>query len=355
MTMSRTAAPSGSLPAEWECTDPVVIMALPHRDTDWAYMLDDAVRCFRDMIKAIARYARVVVLSPVPDEARALLTGIDGPVNIIETPTNDTWTRDYGVITLRMPDGSNRCLDFTFNAWGMKFAAGLDNRVNRTLDADGFFSHPLSCCKDMVLEGGSIESDGNGTLLVTSQCLLEPNRNPWMSAEEIDRQLRERLGMRKVLWLDHGFLMGDDTDSHIDTLARFAPGRKIVCVECDDPSDPHYEELQLMRQQLATFTDADGQPYEIITLPMADAVYDPDDGIRLPATYANYLALPGVVILPSYDSPEKDAAAAATLRDAYSCEVVAVDCRALLRQHGSLHCSTMQIPLSATRLSDYSK
>ena len=324
-------------------------MALPHPDTDWNYMLPEALDCFRRMIQAISRYATVVLLTPFPEDAAALTSDLDNVI-VRQVPTNDTWTRDYGPITVAFHDGSFKCLDFTFNGWGMKFAACRDNRVNRRLDGESFYSQPLELHKDFVLEGGSIDSDGRGHLLVTSECLLEPNRNPMFSKQEIESRLSQWFGLRKVLWLDHGYLAGDDTDSHIDTLARFAPNHTIVCVGCDDAHDEHYQQLQLMHQQLLSLTDADGEPFTIVTLPMADPIYDDDGVTRLPATYANFLALNNVVVMPTYGSPAKDSLAASLLERLYGCPVVKVDCRALVKQHGSLHCSTMQIPLSALNL-----
>ncbi len=343
-----------SIPAEWQISDPAVIMALPHADTDWAYMLDEALECFREMISAISKHAEIILLTPDPDHAAELLfrsgENIDPEkIHIHRICTNDTWTRDYAPITVVDSDGKPRLLDFTFNGWGMKFAACHDNCVNRTLEKDGIFARPLESHKEMVLEGGSIDSDGNGNLLVTSECLLEPNRNPMLNRSEIEKKLIDLFGLRKVLWIDHGFLCGDDTDSHIDTLVRFAPDNKIVYVGCDDPDDTHYSALSLMEKQLEDLTGADGNRFTLVRLPMADPCYEGD--FRLPATYANYLVLPDAVIMPSYNSPEKDSMAAELLAGAYNLPVIKVDCRALIRQHGSLHCSTMQLPLSALSLS----
>lgn len=337
--------------AEWQVTDPVVVMALPHSSTDWAYMLDDAVDCFGRMAEAIIPYARILMLCPDSARASELMKDyVDaeiktGRIMFHSVSTNDTWTRDYAPMTVVDDNGRPQLLDFTFNGWGMKFAACHDNCVNRALERDGLFSTPLENHKGIVLEGGSIDCDGAGHLLVTSECLLEPNRNPEMTRGQIDRRLCEMFGLRKVLWLDHGYLEGDDTDSHVDTLARFAPDSTIIYVGCDDPDDPHYPELHAMADQLAALRDSDGHPFRLVRLPMAPAVYE--DGQRLPSTYANFLALPDAVIMPSYGHPETDDEAARLLEAAYSVPVVQVDCRALVRQHGSLHCSTMQIPLSA--------
>lgn len=329
-------------------------MALPHPATDWDYMLEDACNCFRRMIVTIAQHARVLLLTPFPETAESLLDEylatdfFSNRITIHRIVTNDTWTRDYAPITVYDSEGIPHLLDFTFNGWGMKFAACHDNCVNRQLALDGLFAHPLESHKDMVLEGGSIDSDGEGHLLVTSECLLEPNRNPTMSRQEIEQRLTDIFGLRKVLWVDHGFLAGDDTDSHIDTLARFAPGRKIVYIGCNDPSDIHYQPLKAMERQLRSFTDADGEPFTLVKLPMAPVCLE--ENVRLPSTYANYLVLPNAVIMPSYGDAVTDEEAADILKETYGKPVFRVDCRPLVRQHGSLHCSTMQIPRAALRI-----
>lgn len=197
---------------------------------------------------------------------------------------------------------------------------------------------------DFELEGGSIETDGRGTLLTTSECLLNPNRNAQFGKEQIEQLLSERLGVTHFLWLDHGFLAGDDTDSHIDTLARLCPADTIVYVRCTDKSDIHYSPLHAMEEQLATFRTPEGNPYRLLPLPMADAICE-EDGERLPATYANYLVMNDTILYPTYAQPANDDAAARVLRTAYpEHDVVGIDCRALIRQHGSLHCATMQFP-----------
>lgn len=341
-------------PAEWEADPAVILMALPAPHTDWAYMLDDAVECYRNMIDAIASHAKVALLTPSAEYARTAIGDIidshPGQIVPIVADYNDTWTRDYGAITVADADGRISLLDFTFNAWGMKFAACYDNQVNRTLKDIHFYTAPLHCCKDIVLEGGSIDSDGAGAILTTSQCLLSANRNfPAGDRGHMEEILRSRLGAKKVLWLDHGYLAGDDTDSHVDTLARFAPHRQIVYVHCQDTADEHFAELDAMRKQLMELTDSDGNRYNTIGLPMPDPIYD-EEGERLPATYANFLVLPDVVVMPSYGQERPDRLAAQILEVAYERKVVAVDCRALVRQHGSLHCSTMQLFESTTAI-----
>lgn len=331
------------MPAEWEHNE-AVLLAWPHADTDWSYMLPQVQQCYHNIITAIQKGgAEILLIGP-----KGQLPAIEGVHNVY-ADTNDTWIRDYGPLTVQHDDGSLHLLDFRFNAWGQKFPSCHDNQVNRTLGQLKVLAHTPECHKDFVLEGGSIESDGSGTILTTACCLLAPNRNEPLTREEIEQQLKTRLGARKVLWLEHGSLAGDDTDGHIDTLCRLAPGKTVFFTGTSDRSDEHFDTLGKMRTQLAAFTNADSQPFNLLELPLPDPIYDEDDGTRLPATYANYLVTPYAVIMPTYAQPMNDRLAADTLRVAFdNKEVIGVDCRALIRQHGSLHCATMQIPASAT-------
>ncbi len=264
-------------------------------------------------------------------------------VILVTVPTNDTWARDFGPISLTGTEGVTFC-DFKFNAWGLKFAADKDNLITRRLYEGGALRGDYRNCLGFVLEGGSVESDGKGTLLTTSECLLSPNRNGEMSKHEIEQYLMDRFNLDKVLWLDHGYLAGDDTDSHIDTLARLAPDDTIVYVGCDDPDDEHYESLQAMKRQLGEMVTKEGNGFNLIELPLPDAVYD-ETGQRLPATYANFLILNSSVLMPSYGQPKKDMLASQILKIAFpDREIKMIDCRALIKQHGSLHCVTMQLP-----------
>lgn len=331
------------LPAEWEMGGGV-ILAWPHPETDWNYMLDDVRACVVEMIHAISRWTRVVVLAPdIAAARREIGTADPEKVFFFETPTNDTWTRDYGPLSVELSDGSFAALDFRFNGWGLKFAACHDNLVTGRMSRRGLIGSPVVNCQDFVLEGGGIESDGNGLLMTTSECQCSPNRNPVLDRDGIEKRLLGYFGAEKIIWLNHGYLAGDDTDSHIDTLARFAPGNTIIFTGCDDPSDEHFSELQAMEAELRDARDLSGKPFNLIRLPLPDAIFD-EDGERLPATYANFLALPDVVLMPVYGRPKKDELARQMLQIAFHQPVVAIDCRALIRQHGSLHCMTMQFP-----------
>lgn len=217
-----------------------------------------------------------------------------------------------------------------------------DNLITRGLDVLGCLWGPVETL-DFVLEGGSLEVDGEGTLLTTERCLLSPTRNPGHDRESIEQIFGRELGVRRTLWLQHGDLLGDDTDGHIDTLARFAGSGTIVYQGCDDPQDAHYEDLGAMAEELRSFRKLDGTPYELVSLPLPRAIID-EDGRRLPAGYANFLIVNGGVLVPTYGGPE-DAVALSLLRPCFpGREIVGIDCQALIHQYGSLHCVTMQIP-----------
>lgn len=268
--------------------------------------------------------------------------GLPGRVITVPAPANDTWARDHGPITVDTADGP-ALLDFRFNAWGDKFPWEKDDALNRHLANAGVFGkHPLQPV-DFVLEGGSIESDGAGTLLTTSECLLTPSRNPSMDRTAIEQLLEEVLGVDRILWLNHGYLAGDDTDSHIDTLARFCAPDHICYVTCPDVADEHYSALAAMEEELQEFRQADGTPYRLTPLPWPDPIYD-EDGERLPATYANFLIINGAVLLPVYDVPQDEEAVRIMAGIFPDREIIPIDCRPLIYQHGSLHCVTMQIP-----------
>ena len=337
-------------PAEWE-NEGFILVSWPHELTDWNYMLPEVRKCYIDMISVISTYQKVVVVAPSSATVKEHLSNGYDPSRIffVDLPTNDTWIRDYGALTIVDHLNNPTCLDFCFNGWGMKFAACQDNLVTSRMKTSGLITAPLINCRDFVLEGGGIESDGNGILMTTAECQLSPNRNAVLSRQEIERKLLDYFGASKLLWVNHGYLAGDDTDSHIDTLARFTPNGGIVFTGCDDPTDEHYKELSAMKAEIMNFTNLDGLPFNLFELPLPDPIYD-EDGQRLPATYANFLALPQAVIMPTYRQPRKDELAKQILSVAFELPVVGVDCTALIQQHGSLHCATMQIPQNSLAL-----
>lgn len=329
------------LPAEW-VEQEFVQLTWPHAATDWANMLDEVNECFVNIAREITKRQHLLIVCVDKNEVIKLLKNIDlSRVTFAEMPTNDTWARDHGGITV-LENGMRVVYDFTFNGWGMKFAANHDNQITRKLCEKAVFeSMGYKNCLDFVLEGGSIESDGEGTVLTTAECLLSDNRNN-LTKDEVEVKLKAFFGLKQVLWLNYGYLAGDDTDSHVDTLARLCPNHTIAYVKCDDESDEHYEALNAMEAELQAFKTLDGDPYQLIALPMADAVYE--EGERIPATYANFLIINGAVLLPTYNSP-KDAVAKEQLQKAFPHhEIVGVNCNALIKQHGSLHCVTMQYP-----------
>jgi agmatine/peptidylarginine deiminase len=339
------------LPAEWEPVE-AVMTAWPHDDTDWSHMLPEVEQCYTGMCTAIAAHTLLIVIGPEKalGRARECLSAIPPErVRFICVPTNDTWVRDYGAITVESGDGTNIPCDFKFNGWGLKFAADRDNLATSRL---GIFKTAPENHLSFVLEGGSIESDGQGTLLTTAECLLSPNRNGGMTREQIEEYLTRAFNLRHILWLGNGALEGDDTDSHIDTLARLAPpGDVIFHTGCSDPADSHYDSLQAMSRELRELRTADGRPFNLIELPLPDPVYDPEDGSRLPATYANFLIVNDAVLMPVYNQPLKDRQAIDTIAVAMpGYKIETVDCRALVRQHGSLHCATMQFPKNTLKL-----
>lgn len=338
------------LPAEW-APQSAVQLTWPHEGTDWAPILPMVTDCYVRMALEIALREPLIIVAQKPEEAEATLkqrlpAEALGNIRFYPMPTDDTWARDHGFITLLSPQGP-LLLDFQFNGWGKKFEAAQDNRINRTLMKQQAFRGTYIDHLDFVLEGGSIESDGRGTILTTSQCLLAPNRNQPLSQTDIENRLKEYFHAQRVLWLNHGYLEGDDTDSHVDTLARLCPNDTIAYVQCTQMDDPHYEELRLMEEELKQMRTPEGEPFTLVPLPMAAPAYD-DEGQRLPATYANFLVINGAVLMPTYNHPELDEQAQRQLQKAFpKHEIVGIDCRALIIQHGSLHCCTMQFPLGA--------
>lgn len=329
------------LPAEWAAQS-AIQLTFPHADTDWAPMLREALSCFVRIAEAVSRFEPVLVVCLDAEATRALFTGTyPHPIAFVECESNDTWARDHGGITI-VEDGEPVLLDFLFNGWGLKFPADKDNRITRALWEGGYLK-AAHRYPGLTLEGGGIESDGIGTLLTTAECLLSPNRNPHLSQSATEAALKELFGLDRVLWLHHGFLAGDDTDSHIDTLARFCDPDTIAYVRCDDPADEHFAELALMEAELQQFRTADGRPYQLIPLPWPDACFA-DDGHRLPATYANFLIVNGGVLVPTYGVPQDEAAVSVLQTTFPDRSVVGVNCRPLIEQHGSLHCVTMQYP-----------
>ncbi|MBR5898861.1 MAG: agmatine deiminase family protein [Muribaculaceae bacterium] len=331
------------LPAEWESTG-AILLSWPHKDSDWAYMLEEVTQCFINIVTEIIKEEYAIIVAPdisIPQEQLSHLS--QDNIRYVEIPTDDTWARDFGPITTINND-EYIINDFQFNGWGLKFRSCNDNLITSNLMKWEALKGRVNNLLGFTLEGGSVESDGRGLMLTTSECLLSPNRNGDLDKQQIEDVLARELGISKTLWLDFGYLAGDDTDSHIDTLARICPNDTIAYVGCNDETDEHYEELQAMKQQLQQFTTIDNRPFNLVELPWPDAIYD-EDGERLPATYANFLILKDSVLMPSYKQPANDKLAMEQLAKAFpGYKITAVDCNALIKQHGSLHCVTMQLP-----------
>jgi len=331
-------------PAEWEEQD-FVQLTWPHKNSDWRNMLSDIEPVFINIAREISKRQKLLIVCPNEKTLSNKLKKLGLTLqNIIFTRivSNDTWARDHGGIAI-YHNGKTKILDFVFNGWGMKFPADKDNLITKQLHRLGVFGNTKIKTLGMVFEGGGIESDGRGTLLTTEECLLSPNRNPAMSKIKIENELKKNLGAKKILWLKHGRLEGDDTDSHIDTLARLAPHNTIIYQSCDDRNDEHFDELKKMEYELKTFTDNSNKSFKLLALPWPSAKFA-SDGHRLPATYANYLVINKAVLVPTYNDTN-DKKALDVIGQAFDDrEIIGIDCSMLIEQHGSLHCVTMQYP-----------
>lgn len=335
--------------AEWEEQDAVII-SWPHMDTDWNYMLEEVDNCYKNIVSAIIEYEDVIILTPEETRVQELVKGIKNDKNkifIIKMDTNDTWVRDYGPISLELQQGNKtiKCIaDFTFNGWGMKFASNKDNLINRCLYLSRTFAADVNMLNRLilVLEGGGIETDGSGTIMTTKSVIFEPNRNAGFSENDLSNIIVETLGANRINMLSHGYLEGDDTDGHIDTLARFLSPTTIAYVSCDDENDIHYHELKEMEKELQSLTNANGDKYNLVSLPLPSPIFD-EQGCRLPATYANFLFVNGAIILPVYNQQYDSIVIEKFKKEFPDKQIVLVDCNALIKQHGSLHCATMQI------------
>lgn len=347
------AQPEYILPAEWE-PQSGVMLTWPNPDTDWRPYLEEITATYVSLSQIIASRECLVIAAKDTDYVKTLLgdslTEAEmANVSVFSCDINDTWARDHGPITLRNgKDGSLKLLDFKFNGWGEKFDWQKDNAITSTLYGKGVFSATLENHLDFVLEGGSIESDGKGTVFTTAQCLLAPQRNQPLSEVEIGERLMMALGAERVVWLRHGNLVGDDTDGHIDTIVRICPDDTLLYVGCDDEDDEQYDDFRALETELKALRTVDGKPYRLLKLPMPDKMEF--DGERLPATYANFLVINGAVIVPVYGQREKDEEAKALVAEAFpGREIIAVDASVIVRQHGSIHCITMQLPKGAIK------
>lgn len=332
-------------PPEWAAQS-AIQLTWPRATGDFAHWFAAVRDNFVRLAVAISRHEEVLIGTEedvLSLRADLLAAGAVGRrLRIVPVRSNDVWARDHGPLTV-LRDGRPVHLDFQFNGWGGKFAAELDNTLTRQLKDLGALTAPVERI-DFVLEGGGIEVDGAGSLLTTTRCLLAPTRNPHLSKAQIEDVLKAQLGVERVLWLQHGDLLGDDTDGHVDTIARFCNASTIAYQACEDRSDAHYQDLKDLEAELQALRQLDGAPYTLVPLPLPPAIED-EDGKRLPAGYPNFLILNGAVLVPTYGDAAADAEALRRLRPPFpGREVIGLDCRALINQYGSLHCATMQLP-----------
>jgi len=308
-----------------------VQLTWPHKDTDWAPMLPEITAVYEEMAREIAKREPLLIVAP---EGFPIPKAFN--VQRSTFTSNDTWARDHGFISVE-DNGNLILLDFCFNGWGEKFEAAFDNAINRHLYDQELVRGTYEDHLDFVLEGGSIESDGKGTVFTTTCCLMAPHRNQPLTQAQIEDRLKQYLGAERIVWINHGSLIGDDTDGHIDTLVRICPDDTLLYIG----ADADHPDLLAMEGELRTLRTFDGRPYRLLRLPLPRPIYDGGD--RLPATYANYLVINGAVLVPTYAQPDLDAEALRTIALAYpDREIVPIDCRPVIRQHGSLHCCTMQ-------------
>ena len=339
------------LPAEWEKQSGVQL-TWPHEDTEW-YELEKVLDTYVEIAYNILRFQPLMIVTRDIEEAKADIIRCASKTNInidldsikfFQAPLNDTWARDHAGISVLGNDGEKYLYDFVFNGWGLKFPSNFDNQLTKAIFNQSAFEDDVLGVdmRPFVLEGGSIDSDGQGTLLTTKECLTSLNRNEYLSQDEIEEELKSAFGLDRVLWLENGAIIGDDTDSHIDTLARFCDPKTIAYVKCYDENDEHFESLEQMEQELMRLKTKDGKPYKLVPLPLSEPLYL--DDYRLPASYANFLIINGAVLVPGAKS-EYDEIARERLQNVFpDREVIIIDCRALLSGHGSLHCITMQYP-----------
>lgn len=327
------------LPAEFE-EQSFVQLIFPHKNSDWAPYLEEASQTFVAIATAIIKFQPCLIICDEIARVKSYFQAHDN-LYFIHAQTNDTWARDCSAISVVDTDTQEATvIDFTFTGWGNKFPATLDNALTKNIASVYNAKYQK---ERFILEGGAIESNGEGLLLTTAQCLMNPNRNIKLTQKfEIEAILRQTLGITKTLWLTQGYLVGDDTDSHIDTLARFVDTNSIIYVSCNDKNDEHYEALKGMETQLKSLRNAENKPFNLIALPMTTPIFYNNE--RLPATYANFLIINHAVLVPTYQDIHDEAALNIIKSTFPTREVIGIDCSILIRQHGSLHCVTMQFP-----------
>lgn len=335
-------------PAEWTAQGGVML-TWPHEHSGWGKHLAEAEQTFCEITYHIATYEQVLINCNDGHHQDHVLgqlhrNGVNlDKIHIHLRLGDDSWARDHGPITV-FEDNEPLILDFTFNGWGNKYPSTRDNALTRAMVESGCFRPGVGYYDvDFILEGGSIDSDGHGTLLTTESCLLANNRNPGFNKAEVEKLFKGLLGVDRILWLTNGLTIGDDTDGHIDTLARFCSPNTIAFMSCNRANDAHYPKLQAMAYELATFVNRAGKPYQLVPLPTPAAIHA-SQGERLPASYANFLIINNAVLTPTYQDPA-DHDANQTLQHCFpNHKIIDINCTSLIQQRGSLHCATMQLP-----------
>lgn len=334
------------LPPEW-APQQATLLAWPRAGGDWGNGLAAARDAIAALAATLCRY-QPVLLAAADAECRDSIgahPALDAlaALRVVDVPNDDIWARDTGPITV-FDEGNRQFLDFRFNGWGGQFAASRDDALTANLYATGQLGAGTLERRELTLEGGSIEVNGAGALLTTERCLIQGRRNTDIDRERAAALLCETLGVETVHWLTRGALIGDDTDGHIDTLARFVAADTIAYQGCRDIKDTHYAPLSAMAEELADLRNTNGQPYQLVELPLPRPIHDCEDGHRLPTGYANFLIANGCVVVPSFDDPA-DAHAHEIIAGLFpDRDIRAVNSRALIRQHGGIHCAAMQIP-----------
>ena len=336
-------------PAEWE-KQSAVLIAWPHTTGDFSNNLESVEQTYSIIADTITQYQRLIIVcrdDSHQQHIQALITNYDD-IDFIHATVNDIWVRDTVFLSVEK-EGSITHLNFLFNGWGEKYQHQNDNDLNHKLLNAKPFKGKAHKDIDFILEGGSVESDGIETILTTKQCLLNPNRNKGLTQQQIEQQLLENLGAKRILWLDQENLSGDDTDAHIDTLARFCSANTIAYTSYKDTDDLHYTNLKYMERQLQDFRNPAGDPYHLVALPLPKPIFD-GDGQQLPANYANFLIINHAVLVPTYGDAMDDIA----LKRLGECfpqhEIIAIPCKPLVHQYGSLHCMTMQFPAGPEKI-----
>jgi len=336
------------LPPEW-APQSAVMLTWPHKASYWVDTLQAIEAVFTKTAAEIALRQKLIITCLDEQHILHVKTQLTKAhvdltkVSLYMARSDDIWVRDHGPITV-LSDNKPLLLDFTFTGWGYKYPAENDNRLTEHLKAQNAFGFTPIKKIDMALEGGGIEVDGQGTLLATRSCLLSKKRNPSMTQGQIESCLQSSLGVNRILWLDHGELEGDDTDGHIDTLARFCDPHTICYVCCTDKNDPHYDTFKAMEDELKSFTDYKGKPYRLVPLPFPSVHLADVDGRRLPVSYANFLIINDAILMPTYNDPFDDKALAAVAECFPDREMIAVPSLAVVQWYGSTHCMTMQLP-----------